>query len=86
MRYAGLDKNAKYRLRVTYSGPFKPEMRLIADGRYEIHKPMGLAEPMRPLEFDVPQEATSDGILELKWELTNVVRGSQVAEVWLIKN
>ncbi|MHC4213064.1 MAG: hypothetical protein ACYSWP_06795, partial [Planctomycetota bacterium] len=85
MRYAGLDKNAKYRLRVTYSGPFKPEMRLIADGRYEIHKPMGLPEQMRPIEFEVPQGATSDGILELKWELTNVVRGSQVAEVWLIK-
>jgi hypothetical protein len=27
----------------------------------------------------------SDGVLELRCGLTNVVRGCQVAEVWLIK-
>ncbi|MFA6243680.1 MAG: hypothetical protein WC655_22245, partial [Candidatus Hydrogenedentales bacterium] len=38
-----------------------------------------------PLEFPVPGEATQDGVLELKWErLTG--RGTQVAEVWLLKD
>ncbi|MEZ6032198.1 MAG: hypothetical protein R3C17_03835 [Planctomycetaceae bacterium] len=37
-----------------------------------------------PLEFVIPREATQDGILNLRWQrLTG--RGSQVAEVWLIK-
>jgi hypothetical protein len=40
---------------------------------------------MRPLEFEVPKEATADGVLELRWELVNAVRGCQVAEVWLIR-
>ncbi|MHC4620020.1 MAG: alpha-glucuronidase family glycosyl hydrolase [Planctomycetota bacterium] len=85
MRYERLDPQAKYRLRATYSGPFKPVMRLVADGKYEVHGPVGPPEPMRPLEFDVPQEATVDGVLDLEWKLTNLVRGCQVAEVWLLK-
>ena len=36
-----------------------------------------------PLEFDVPAEATKDGVLELEWQLL-AGRGVQVAEVWLI--
>lgn len=85
MRYEELDPKARYRLRATYSGPFRPIMRLVADGKYEIHGPLPQPKPMRPLEFDVPQEATADGNLELEWQLTNIVRGCQVAEVWLIK-
>ena len=38
-----------------------------------------------PLEFPIPQAATEDGSLELRWQrLTG--RGTQVAEVWLIKD
>jgi hypothetical protein len=36
------------------------------------------------VEFDVPQAATADGSLELKWELVSG-RAVQVPEVWLIK-
>ncbi|MFO0429489.1 MAG: hypothetical protein ACK526_23180 [Planctomyces sp.] len=37
-----------------------------------------------PLEFVIPREATTDGILDLQWQrLTG--RGAEVAEVWLIK-
>ena len=37
-----------------------------------------------PLEFVIPREATQDGVLDLVWQrLTG--RGTQVAEVWLIK-
>jgi hypothetical protein len=38
-----------------------------------------------PLEFPIPREATRDGALELTWQrLTG--RGTQVAEVWLLKD
>ena len=37
-----------------------------------------------PLEFVIPREATQDGVLELSWQRVTG-RGTQVAEVWLIK-
>ncbi|MHC4212588.1 MAG: hypothetical protein ACYSWP_04350, partial [Planctomycetota bacterium] len=85
MRYDQLDPAAKYRLRITYSGRFRPESKLIANDKYEIHGPLTQPDPIKPLEFDVPQQATADGTLELKWHLLNNARGAQVAEVWLIK-
>ena len=84
MRYEGLDPNAEYRLRVTYAGRYRAVMRLVADGQYEIHAAQGPADPQGPKEFDIPKAATSDGELELSWELISG-RGCQVAEVWLIK-
>lgn len=37
-----------------------------------------------PLEFVIPREATADGVLELTWQRITG-RGTQVAEVWLLK-
>ena len=37
-----------------------------------------------PLEFVIPREATEDGTLELTWQRITG-RGTQVAEIWLIK-
>jgi len=34
LRYEGLDPQAKYRVRVVYSGPYEPVTRLLADGQY----------------------------------------------------
>jgi len=85
MQYDNLDTNAKYRVRVVYSGPFDPVIRLVADGMYQIHGPIEQPNPMMPLEFDVPRQATSDGMLRLEWRLMNVRRGPGVAEVWLMK-
>jgi hypothetical protein len=36
-----------------------------------------------PVEFDIPQAATADGLLKLEWQLL-AGRGIQVAEVWLL--
>jgi hypothetical protein len=51
-----------------------------------MHKPW----PPRPLEFDIPAEATAAGELSLIWNrepgLGGNGRGCQVAEVWLFKN
>jgi len=84
MRYEGLETDAAYTLRVTYAGRFRATMTLVADGEHEIHGPMAQPGEIGPVEFDIPKEATSDGVLELEWQL-NEKRGCQVAEVWLIK-
>jgi hypothetical protein len=84
MRYTDLDPEAEYRIRVTYAGRFRATMRLLADQTHEIHGPLQQPSPTWPIEFDIPQAATADGILDLQWELI-AQRGCQVAEVWLIK-
>jgi len=85
MRYEDLDQQAKYRVRVTYHGRFHTTVKLVADGKYEVHGPLTQPDRVRPVEFDVPRGATKDGVLELQWQLMNKARGCQVAEVWLIK-
>ena len=85
MQYDNLDPHAKYRLRVVYSGPFDPAIRLVADGSYQVHATLKEPRPMKPLEFDIPQAATSDGVLQLEWRLMNVCRGLGVGETWLLK-
>ncbi|MHC4866381.1 MAG: glycoside hydrolase family 20 zincin-like fold domain-containing protein [Planctomycetota bacterium] len=85
MRYEDLDKHARYRVRVTYHGHFRPVVRLVADGSYEVHGPLAQPKPTWPVEFDVPTEASRDGTLTLQWRLLNGARGCQVAEVWLIR-
>ena len=84
IRYEDLDVTAEYRIRATYFGRYGAVMRLMADGKHEIHGPHPSERPPRPVEFDIPKAATQDGALELSWELING-RGCQVAELWLIK-
>jgi hypothetical protein len=87
MRYVGLDKSAQYKIRVVYVGDMQRNMRLVADDKFEVH-PL-IKKEMRPLEFDIPPAATSDGELNLSWYQApgsrGAGRGCQVAEVWLIK-
>lgn len=84
MRYADLDPAASYRLRVSYAGRFRATMQLVADQTHQVHGPLPQPSNPWPIEFDIPAAATSDGVLELQWELLEQ-RGCQVAEVWLIK-
>jgi len=84
LRYTGLDRQAQYYVRATYSGRYKPTMELWADGRYRVHGPEPTTIPPTIKEWPVPKEATADGTLELRWtRLTG--RGAQVSEVWLIR-
>jgi hypothetical protein len=83
MRYERLDPNSEYRLRVTYAGRFNATMSLTADATHLIHGPLGRSAPIAPVEFALPRETTSDGTLDLEWNLVEG-RGCQVAEVWLI--
>ncbi len=84
MHYEGLEPGARYRLRVTYFGRYRAVMRLVVDDKYEIHDALPMPTPVWPREFDIPQEATKDGKLDLAWHLVDR-RGCQVSEVWLVK-
>jgi len=89
MLYTQLDKSANYRLRIVYGAEARAEVKLVANGKYEIHpmrqKPMNF----QPEEFDIPAAATQNGELRLTWSrpsgLGGSGRGVQIAEVWLIR-
>jgi hypothetical protein len=90
MHYGGLDRDHGYKLRVVYAGdsPGTP-IRLIAGDQWEVHPFRKKDSPVRPVEFDIPKEATAGGELDLSWYrppgLGGNGRGCQVAEVWLIR-
>ncbi|MCU1259757.1 MAG: hypothetical protein JWO80_2642 [Bryobacterales bacterium] len=90
MSYGDLDPNAQYKLRVVYAGDSTgPKIRLTAGTNIQIHPLMQRPIPFRPVEFDIPRQATASGELNLSWNretgLGDAGRGMQVAEVWLIK-
>ncbi len=90
MRYTGLDRTARYRIRVVYPAEAaRPRIRLVANDGMEVHPLLARPVPVRPLEFDIPPEATAGGELNLSWfrepGLGGNGRGCQVAEVWLMK-
>lgn len=90
MRYRDLDRTARYRIRIVYSGDSIPvPVRLVANEKFEIHAMAPKPLDFKPVEFDIPAEATAGGELRLTWTkpagLGGNGRGVQVAEVWLIR-
>jgi hypothetical protein len=91
LRYTGLDRAARYRVRVVYAGETGPTpvLRLVANGSIEVHAPIKKENPVKPLEFDIPVEATRGGELTLTWTQARGTggagRGNQIAEVWLMR-
>ena len=90
MRYTGLDAKASYKVRVVYPADnLRARMRLLANDGVEIHPLLLKPFPVRPLEFDIPPEATRTGELRLTWYgepgRGGNGRGCQVAEVWLMR-
>ena len=88
MRYTGLDPQAAYRVRLVYgSATTQIPIRLVANDNLEIH-PL-IPKPLGPVEFDIPAMATATGELNLAWTQAPgsraAGRGTQVAEIWLIK-
>jgi len=83
--YDNLDPDAKYKVRVTYAGRRGNKVRLVADDIYKVHDLIKTRKP--PVrEFAIPREATKDGQLELTWTCGEGERGSQICEIWLIKD
>jgi hypothetical protein len=98
MHYRDLDPRARYEVRVVYAGDnFEAPVRLVALSasankharEIEIHPFMSKPQPIKPIEFAIPSEATSGGELTLIWRSDAVRghagRGCQIAEVWLLK-
>lgn len=90
MHYDGLDPEAQYRIRVVYPGGHRRiRIRLVANGKYEIHPLQLRPWPTQPQEFDIPREATADGKLDLAWTREQGLGGNgsgcQVSEVWIIR-
>ena len=89
MVYTHLDKTARYRLKVVYGAEAKADIKLVANGKYEIHPMRPKPMTFQPEEFDLPAEATQNGDLRLSWNrpagLGGSGRGVQVAEVWLMR-
>ena len=90
MRYEGLDSKARYRLRFVYSAEptRKVKIRLEADDQ-PLHDWMIKPDEMTYLDYDIPQAATADGVLNLCWTREPGYgangRGCQVAEVFLLR-
>jgi hypothetical protein len=90
MKYAGLDPGARYRVRIVYGGDSERRpVKLVANGAFEIHPMMPRPFDYKPLEFDIPREATREGRLTLTFSkqpgLGGNGRGVQVSEVWLMR-
>ncbi|MEJ2009412.1 MAG: hypothetical protein P8Z30_14870, partial [Acidobacteriota bacterium] len=90
MHYSNLDPNFSYKVKVVYSGDeHQIKIRLSCSGNREVHPFIEKPWPPRPLEFDIPPAATSNGELTLTWTrpagLGHNGRGCQAAEVWLIR-
>jgi len=90
LRYAGLDPSARYKVRFTQSGDGTARAtRLVANGKFEIH-PMRKKElEVKPVEFEIPAEATAGGSLTLEWQANPEESGNgrfvQLSEVWLVR-
>lgn len=85
LRYDGLDPNASYRVRVTYTGDRGKRQQLVADGHYTVHEVVPTWDP--PVrEYPVPRAATADGKLTLTWTCGEGERGSQLSEIWLLRD
>lgn len=88
MEYDQLDPNASYTLKIAYTGRFRSSMNLMADG-VMIHNYIRMGtKPM--FEFQIPKEVTQDGKVTFTWtcgqeDKGEGERGSQVAEIWLIR-
>jgi hypothetical protein len=95
--YPKIEPGARYKVRVVYAGENREaKVRLVAVAALEVggrevpvHPLRAKPQPVQPLEFEIPAEATSGSTLALVWhsnpERGGPGRGCQIAEVWLMK-
>ncbi len=89
MEYDSLDPEGSYLIRISYTGRFRSSVQLMADG-VQIHPFIRMGKkPM--VEYPLPAKITKDGKIRLTFTCGLKVdgegeRGTQVAEIWVIKN
>ena len=82
--YKDLDPGSSYNIRISYTGRFPSKIKLQAD-EFLVHD--FIKTGVQPTyEFPVPTEAIIDGNVLFQWTCGEGERGSQVSEIWLIKN
>ncbi len=87
MQFENLESNANYQLKILYlRGPVK----LTADYDIIIHDYFKMTPwDIEIRTFDIPEDATRNGRLTLKWEMEPSIgshgRGNLIAEMWLMK-
>jgi hypothetical protein len=90
LRYTGLDPAARYKVRFTETGDSTPRAtRLVANGKFEVHPMRKKDADVKPVEYEIPAEATAGGTLVLEWQPDPAESGNgrfvQVSEVWLVR-
>lgn len=88
LRYENLDHARRYHLRVVMAGEdYALPLRLVANQSIEIQPFIARRTNPQTVEYDLPQEATRNGILLLEWFRPKGIggsgRGRQIAEVSL---
>jgi hypothetical protein len=82
--YDKLDPKSSYTIRVSYTGRFPSKIKMTADD-IPVHD--FIETGIKPIyEFQIPAEAVADGVVDFKFTCGEGERGSQVAEIWIIKN
>lgn len=84
IHYDNLNAEASYLIKVAYTGRFRSRMKMMADG-LPVHD--FIKTGVQPIyEFPIPKEALKDGKVTFTWTCGEGERGSQVSEIWIIKN
>lgn len=84
IEYNNLDPTGSYTIKVAYTGRFPSKIKMVADDIF-VHD--YIKTGTQPIyKFDVPKAANADGNIVFKWTCGEGERGSQVAEIWLIKD
>jgi hypothetical protein len=84
IHYDHLDPKASYRIRISYTGRFRSRMKMTTDDGQVIHDFIQTGH-QPTFEFNVPKQANADGSITFIWNCGEGERGSQVTEIWLMK-
>lgn len=88
MVYDDLDSSATYEVRVVYAmTEYKNKIQLMANDEHEVHGFIDKPEPVVPLSFDIPRDASKTGRLCLTWRREQGIggegQGCHITEIWL---
>ncbi len=82
--YSDLNPNESYTIKIAYTGRFRSTMKLTADN-IRVHD--FIKTGVQPIyEFPIPEDALKDGKVIFSWTCGEGERGSQVSEIWIIKD
>ncbi|MCE6988447.1 hypothetical protein [Dyadobacter sp. CY323] len=84
IHYDELDPKATYRIRISYTGRFRSRMKMTTDDGSVIHDFIQTGD-QPTFEFNIPKQAHADGNITFIWNCGEGERGSQVTEIWLMK-